>query len=56
MIVNHEFERLWKGAVVAYLRYCPRIWLGAVGKTMKETVRIAGFYVEIRSRDIPNIK
>jgi hypothetical protein len=35
MIANNELERMWKEAVVAYLRHCPGICLERLRKTTK---------------------
>jgi hypothetical protein len=34
-LMNDELEMVWKNAVLAYYKYCPRICLERLRKTMK---------------------
>jgi hypothetical protein len=53
MVMNYEFERLWKEAAVVYFKVLSQLWLK---KTMKILVKITGFWFEIQTCDILKMK
>jgi hypothetical protein len=46
--LNHEFERIWKEAVVIlFLNYIPGIRLEGLRNATKNFIKIAGLWAEI---------
>jgi hypothetical protein len=56
VLMNNELEKLWKEAVVAKFKVQFRHMHEGTEKNRKNLVRIAGIWVEIWTRDLPNTK
>jgi hypothetical protein len=52
--MNDELKRIWKEAVVAYLRYYPGICPEGLKKTRKTSVKRAGVSADIRKEPLTN--
>jgi hypothetical protein len=50
LLLNNEFERIWKAGLITKSRYYTGICLKCLRKTMKASVRISCVQAEIRTR------